>query len=66
MRIIHERADGRIVSSMSGVKAPARATAVLQNATFAEVLRREMHRIETNNTTNCGSASVQHTGSSRV
>ncbi len=59
MNIIHERADGTIVTSMSGVKAPARATAILQRETFAEVLRREEHKLNekiSNTTTNGGVA----------
>ena len=47
MNIIHERADGTIVSSMNGVKAPMRASMILKSSeTFAEVLRKEMRKIE--------------------
>lgn len=47
MNIIHERADGTIVSSMNGVKAPTRASMILKSSeTFAEVLRKEMRKIE--------------------
>ena len=45
--IIHERADGTIVSSMKGVKAPVKASMILKSTeTFAEVLRKEMRKIE--------------------
>lgn len=45
--IIHERADGAIVSSMEGVKAPVKASMILRSSeTFAEVLRKEMREIE--------------------
>lgn len=47
MQIIHERADGTIVSTMSGVKAPMKASMILKSTeTFSEVLRREMRKIE--------------------
>lgn len=45
--IIHERADGAIVSSMEGVKAPVKASMILKSTeTFSEVLRREMRKVE--------------------
>ena len=47
MNIIHERADGTIVASMTGVKAPVKASMILKSTeTFAEVLRKEMRKIE--------------------
>ena len=57
MKIIHERADGTIVSTMSGVKAPSKATAVLQCVTFAEILRREEHYLEESTNRNTGNSS---------
>lgn len=56
MNIIHERADGTIVSSMSGVKAPMRASMILKSTeTFAEVLRKEMRKIEKDSIDNSNS-----------
>lgn len=53
MNIIHERADGTIVTSMTGVKAPVKASMILKSSeTFAEVLRKEMRKIEKDTTDN--------------
>lgn len=57
--IIHERADGAIVSSMEGVKAPVKASMILRSTeTFAEVLRKEVRKIE-KNTVNHSVSSVR-------
>ena len=57
--IIHERADGAIVSSMEGVKDPVKASMILKSTeTFAEVLRKEVRKIE-KNTVNHSVSSVR-------
>ncbi len=44
--IIHERADGTIVDTMKGVKAPPLANQIVSEVTFGEVLRKEIHNVE--------------------
>lgn len=64
--IIHERADGTIVTSMAGVKAPAKASMILGSSeTFAEVLRKEVRKIEKTNHTSVCSLSYLCAGKGR-